>query len=216
MSSSPWSRAGSPSVTLPPPPAPAHTPGLGATPPPAAIPLPTGFAQNRTRRRVWPWAALGLLLAIVISAATGSIVTLAVAHDDAHSTAGPSTAPSASPSAPAAPQVSAADAAAAKNHLCQVFDTSVRGQEGQGGLRVQGNLNVPVVLRGVNSASAVQNALTPAVPPDIADTARKYINATLDQTTAAMSNTPTPEVNRLTDVRNSATDAFADACGVPR
>lgn len=214
MSSSPWSRAGSPSVTLPPPPAPTHTPA--STPPPAAIPFPTGFAQNRTRRRVWPWAALGLLLAIVISAATGSIVTLAVAHDDAHSTGGPTAAPSAAPSAPAAPQVSAADAAAAKNHLCQVFDTSVRGQEGQGGFRVQGNVNVPIVLRAINSALAVQNALSPAVPADVTAAARKYIATTLDVTTAAMSNTPTPEVNRLTDADGDAIDALLGVCGLPR
>lgn len=214
MSSSPWSRAGSPSVTLPPPPAP--TPGLGATPPPATVPFPTGFAQNRTRRRVWPWAVLGLLLAIMISAATGSIVTLAVAHEDAHSTVGPSTAPSASPSAPPAPQVSAADAAAAKNHLCQVFDTSVQGQQGQGGLRVNGNLNVPVVLRTVNSALAVQTALVPAVPTDIAAAAQHYIQTTLDSTTAAMGNTPTPEVNRLNDIANDSINALVDVCGLPR
>ncbi len=214
MSSSPWSRAGSPSVTLPPPPAP--TPGPGATAPPTAVPFPTGFAQNRTRRRVWPWAVLGLLLAIVISAVTGSLVTLAVAHNDAHTSGGPSAAPSASPSAPLAPQVSAADATAAKNHLCQVFDTSVRGQEGQGGFRVQGNVNVPIVLRAVNSALAVQNVLSPAVPADVAASARKYISTTLDVTTAAMGNTPTPEVNRLTDADGDAIDALLGVCGLPR
>ena len=68
----------------------------------------------------------------------------------------------------------------------------MRGQEGQGGFRVEGNLNVPMVLRAVNSAAAVQNALVPAVPPDVASAARKYISATLDVTTAAMGNTPDP------------------------
>jgi hypothetical protein len=212
MTSSPWARAGSPSVTLPPPPAPPPTPT--ATVPPAVAPYPNGFPQGpKPRRRVWPWVTLGLLLAVVISAATASIVTFAAVHNAA---AQPSSAPSASTSAPTTPQFSAADSSAAKDHLCQVFDVSVRGQEGQGGLRVQGNLNLPIVLRGVNSVSAVQNALTPAVPPEIAAAARKYISATLDQTTAAMGNTPTPEVNRLTDVRNDATYALSDACGIPR
>ena len=45
-----------------------------------------------------------------------------------------------------------------------------------------------MVLRAMNSASAVQNALVPAVPPDVASAARKYISATLDTTTAAMGN----------------------------
>lgn len=207
MTSSPWSRAGSPSVTLPPPaPSPAPLPA-----PPRAAPFPSGFPGARPpRRRVWPWAALGLLLAIVVSAATGSIVTFAAVHNENRAPAEPSSAPT------APPQFSAADVSAAKAHVCQVFDVSVRGQEGQGGLRVEGNLNLPVILRGVNSASAVQNALTPAVPPDIADAARNYISATLDQTTAAMGNTPTPEVNRLTDGRNHATNVLADACGLPR
>lgn len=214
MSSSPWSRTGSPSVTLPPPPAP--TPRPGATPPPTAVPFPTGFPQKRTRRRVWPWAALGLLFAIVISAATGSIVTLAVAHNDARSTDGPSAAPSASTSAPPAPQVSVADATAMKTHLCQVFDTSVQGQQGQGGLRVNGTVNIPVMLRTVNSALAVQTALVPALPADVASAARNYIQTTLEATTAAMGNTPTPEVNRLNDISNDAINALVGVCGLPR
>jgi len=217
MTSSPWSKAGSPSVTLPPPPAPPPAPM--PTSPPGGVAISTGFPRPpRPRNRIWLWATLGLLLTIVISAATGSTVTFVAMrsgnpmHLDGH----PSTAPTAPTSASPTPQFSAAESSAAKAHFCQVFDTSVRGQEGQGGLRVQGNLNLPIVLRGINSVSAMQNALTPAVPPEIADAARKYISATLDQTTAAMGDTPTPEVNRLTDVRNDATYALADACGLPR
>jgi hypothetical protein len=155
-----------------------------------------------------------------MSAAVGSTVTyLAMRGDRAAST---SVSPSAQPpagspsSAPAGPQFSPAEAAAAKDHLCQVFDVSVRGQEGQGGLRVEGNLNVPVVLRALNSASAVQNALVPAVPRDVAAAAQKYVGTTLDQTTAAMGNAPTNEVNRLTDVRNDAMYTLLDSCGLPR
>lgn len=81
---------------------------------------------------------------------------------------------------------------------------------------MQGNLNLPVALRALNSASAVQNALVPSVPPETVTAARKYIGATLDQTTAAMGNTLTPDVNRLTDVRNDAINGLLDACGLPR
>lgn len=210
--SSPWSRAGAPSVTLPTLPVP-PSPGPMPPPPHSGNPVSPGFPPPPRRRNpIRLWAVLGLVLAIVISAAVGSIITFAAMHN----------APAAQPSEaqptsmPAAPQPSRTDAATAKAHLCQVFDASVRGQEGQGGLRVQGNLNLPVVLRAVNSAAAVQNALTPAMPAEIADAARKYATATLDQTTAAMGNTPTTEVNRLTDVRNDAINALLDACGLPR
>ena len=75
---------------------------------------------------------------------------------------------------------------------------------------------MPMLLRALNSASAVQNALVPAVPPDVAAAARKYINSTLDVTTAAMGNTSTSEVNRLTDVDADAINGLVDACGLPR
>ena len=214
--SSPWARETSPSVTLPPPPAPS---GPGPTlPAPVGAPGPVGFRPPRRPRR-WPWVVLAFLVTVVLSAAVGSTVTYLATRGDngAPSAAEPSAATPAPTSAPAAPQVSPADAAAAKQNLCQVFDVSVRGQEGQGGVRVAGGgVNTPLVLRAMNSASAVQNALVPAVPPDVATAARKYISTTLDQTTAAMGNTPTSEVNRLTDVRNNAIFALVDACGLPR
>lgn len=209
--SSPWSRADGSSVTLPPPPTQA------VTGPAAATSRLGGFPQGRMpRRRVWPWATLGLLLAIVVSAATGSIITFAAVHNEVRSAAEPSSAPPAPTSGATLPQFSAADVSAAKGHLCQVFDVSVRGEQGKGGLRVEGNLNVPVVLRSVNSALAVQSALVPAVPADVNSAARNYIQTTLDVTTAAMGNTPTPEVNRLNDVSNDAINALLDVCGLPR
>jgi hypothetical protein len=210
--SSPWAREASPSVTLPPPPAP---PQQGPpAPPPGVAPAQRDVRPPRQPRR-WPWAVLALVITVVLSAAVASTVTyLATRGDNAPSPARPS---AAAPSTPALPQVNPADAAAAKQNLCQTFDVSVRGQEGQGGVRVAGGgINTPLVLRAMNSASTVQNALVPAVPPDVAAAARKYITATLDQTTAAMGNTPTSEVNRLTDVRNDATFALVDACGLPR
>jgi hypothetical protein len=178
---------------------------------PPGVPGTAGF---RPPRRRLPWGRK--VLALLLAAAVGSTVTyVAMRNDGAPST--PSSRHTASPSsAPATPQFSRTEADAAKQHLCQVLDVSVRGQEGQGGLRVQGNLNVPVVLRAVNSATAVQNALAPAVPPDVALAARKYISSTLDETTAAMGTAPTPVVNRLNDVRTDAIFALVDACGLPR
>ncbi|MGE2817913.1 hypothetical protein ACQI5H_22630 [Mycobacterium heidelbergense] len=166
---------------------------------------------NPPRRYGWLWVTLGLPLAVVISAATASIVTLAAMHNGTQST----TEPSSAPVAPTTPQVNAADATMAKQNLCHVFEVSV-GQKGQGGFRVQGNLDMPVTLQAVTSALAVENALVPAVPADVASTAKRYITTTLDVATAAMGNTSIDEINRLTTVSNGAIDALSDACGLPR
>jgi hypothetical protein len=218
MTSSPWSKAGAPSVTLPPPPsAPplAPTPGV---PSPAAGPFPGGFPLGRApRRRVSPWTVIGLVVTVIVSAVITATVTIVTMRSNtAHQYGQPSAPPTAPASAAPTPQVSPTESAAAKAHLCQVFDVSVRGQQGKGGLRVEGNLNVPVVLRSVNSALAVQAALVPAVPADVTSAAHTYVQTTLDATTAAMGNTSTDELNRLNDVSNDAINALLDACGLPR
>jgi hypothetical protein len=213
---SPWSQHSTPvTVPAPPPAAPTYPPAPGPVPPPG-IPGPAGFRSPRPPRRPWGWIVLALLLAVGVAAGVGSTVTyVALRNDRAAST--PSSPQIASPSSgPAAPQFSSAEVDGAKQHLCQAFDVSVRGQEGQGGLRVEGNLNVPVVLRALNSASTVQDELVPAVPPDVASAARKYVTATLDTTTAAMGNPPASEINRLTDIRNDAMYTLLDVCGLPR
>ncbi len=210
MSESPWSKEAPPSAMLPPP---AGVPPAGA----GAVSVPV--EPMGPRRSALAGGLVPLLVAAGVAAAIGAAVGSTVSYMAVRSdhAAALATQPSVSPTPVAvAPQSGPADAAAAKNHLCQVLDVSVRGQEGQGALRVEGNVNVPVVLRALNSASAVQNALVPAVPPDVASAARKYVSATLDQTTAAMGNTPASEGNRLTDVRNDAMDALLDACGLPR
>jgi hypothetical protein len=66
-----------------------------------------------------------------------------------------------------------------------VFDESARGAQGQGGVRVNGEVNVPLVLKGMNSVVAVQNVVTAGTPPDVASAAQKYIDARLDVITAA-------------------------------
>lgn len=203
--SSPWSRGETPSITVP---------------PPAPGPLSSGrVVRNEVHPqsgvRLWVWATLVLIL-VAATSAVGGAITYSALNDDTHPPASSTPPSGGSSSPPVAPRFSAAETGAAKDHLCQVFNVSVRGQEGQGGLRVEGNLNIPMVLRALNSASVVQNALIVAVPAEVSAPARSYISATLDQTTAAMGNTPTSEVNRLTDVRNDAMFALLDTCGLPR
>lgn len=165
---------------------------------------------SQLHRRSWVWVVMALLLVAGISVA----VTIAVMRTTAGTAAKPAASPS---SAHTTPQFSAAEMTVAKQNLCQAFDVSVRGQEGQGGVRVAGgDVNTTMVLRAMNSAFVVQTALAPAVPPNVVAAAKKYIATTLDQTTAAMGNTPTSEVNRLTDVRNEAIYALVNVCGLPR
>jgi hypothetical protein len=71
------------------------------------------------------------------------------------------------------------------------------------------------MIRNMNSVAAVQNALVPATPPEVAAAAKKYIDAALDLTTAAAGSASVDEGNRLNDISNNAIDAFADVCGLP-
>lgn len=180
---------------------------------------PTSSRPSGPRNR---WArVLGVTGLVVATSVVTAVLTYAVSHKDAaaprQGNVSPSSpAASVSPSSPAAPSYSPAEQAAAKDRLCHVFDQSARGQSGQGGVRAHGELNVPVVLRAVNGALAVQNSLTPAVPTDVANTARKFIETSLDLTTAAMGPTTNEELTRLNNIANTATLALVDACGLPR
>ena len=127
-----------------------------------------------------------MVLLIAAIAATAAI-TYAVARNTNAPTATP---PPAAPTAQV-PQFSTAEQDAAKQQLCQVFDVSTRGHEGQGGVRMNGQANLPLVLRSLNTAVAVQNALAPAVPADVAEAARKYVDARL-RLTAAVGSRRTP------------------------
>ncbi|WP_343709330.1 hypothetical protein [Mycobacterium sp.] len=155
------------------------------------------------------------LLAVAVSAAVGSGTTLLWVAHETRSAPAASVAPM-TQSPPPTPQFSSEEMSAAKDRLCRTFDMSVRGQDGQGGLRNQGNLNVPLTLRSVNSALAVQVALVPAVPVDVANAARAYVTAELDATTAVMGNVDAAGVNRLTEISNDALYKLIDACGLPR
>ena len=150
-----------------------------------------------------------MVLLIAAIAATAAI-TYAVARN----TNAPSATPPPAPTVQA-PQFSAAEQTAAKEHVCQVFDTATRGSMSQGPMRVNGEPNLLVVVRSMNSATAVQNALNPAVPADVTKGARNYVDAVIAATTGATNNMPTDEFNRLNSTANDATYALADLCGLP-
>ena len=106
------------------------------------------------------------------------------------------------------------DQAQAREQLCAVFDTAAKNQKGKGGVVADGILNVPVVLRDVNRAVALRDALSPAVPTDLADATRAYIAATLDLTTAATAGEPVPVLKSLTGAARSGANTVADLCGL--
>ncbi|MCV7207006.1 hypothetical protein H7J71_33880 [Mycolicibacterium peregrinum] len=97
-----------------------------------------------------------------------------------------------------------------------MFEVSVRGQEGQGGIVMNGEPNIPLILRTINSVVAVQNTTSPAIPESLMTAVQKYVETSTNLTTAALGKTPIDELTRLTEANNGATYALADACGVPR
>ena len=211
MSASPWapsSQTGGQQTApvLPPPP-------MTQRPPQAGPPLPPVAPQHQPRppRRRGPWLlVVAAVLVLIAAVAATAAITYAVARNTTAPTANPSHRPR-----PQAPQYTAAEQAAAKQRICNVFDVSLRGQQGEGGLRLNGELNIPVMLRRVNSVVAVQNALSPATPADVGEAAKKYIDTSLEVTTAATGNISVDEGNRLNDAANDAIFAFADTCGLP-
>ena len=180
----------------------------GPVPTQAAPPPPPG-GQNR-RPRLWPLALGAALLTVAAIAATAAI-TYAIARSTTEAL------PAAEPSAPAVigPQYSPDEQEAAKHHLCSVFDASTKGQEGQGGLRIDGNPNTPLLLRKLTGIVAVESDLTKA-PNDIADAVRRYVDANLEQMNAALGDASVDDINTLTASANETSYALADACGLPR
>jgi hypothetical protein len=102
----------------------------------------------------------------------------------------------------------------ARKQLCAVFDTAAKNQKGKGGVMAGGTLNVPVVLRDVNRAVALRDALSPAVPAELATATRNYITATLDLSTAATAGEPVPVLRSLTAAARDGANAVADLCGL--
>lgn len=168
----------------------------GGAPPPAAPP---------PRR----WGLVAVLVAVNVgSIAAAASIAYAVGRDSAP-------VKSESPSTVAAsPGVSEADAAAAKEKVCHAIDAGERGAPGQGGIVANGELNVPFVLRKMNTIVAVQNSLSSAVPTDVSDAAKKYVATATDLTTAALAHAPGDQLAQLNNTGNDALYAALDTCGI--
>ena len=182
-------------------------PPYGWTPPPSGgAPAPV---QQRAPRppRMWLWALVSAVLMVIAVAATAAI-TYAIARP---------TMPAGNPTAsPAAPTFTAAQQADAKQAVCQAFDVSSAGSQSQGGARLNGQPNLPALVRTLGSVVSIQNALVPATPEDVAAPARKVVKTDLDLVNAALGLANVDEVNRLTDVNTSAIYQLVDACGLPK
>jgi hypothetical protein len=216
MTASPWapSNAGgavAPHITTPTAPnIPPHAgPGgpPSAAPPPPYVPAPP--PPRRAGPRLWPIIAAFTLLTVAAIAIT-AVITSAIVK-----TSPTAPRPDAAPAVPAAPRYSAAEQDSAKQNVCQAFDAGERGSAGQGGVVVDGQLNVPIVLRKLNTIVVVQNSLSPATPTDVSDAAKKYLATATALTTAALANAPVDELIQLTKTGNAAMDALVDVCGLP-
>lgn len=201
------------------PPTPHRGPPTGPPPPPPATPYGTHYGSpdpygpahygahpdsrpttNPPRNwRRWAGLAAALAATIALSATATYTLTRPVPREESAVTA----------------PVSDSDAAA-RQRVCDVFVMATKGNTGRGGVVVNGELNVPNVLRGINSAVALENALSPAVPADLADATRTYITRALDLSTAATAGEPIDRLTDLTLASNEAGFDLADRCGVPR
>ncbi len=180
-------------------------PPYGWTPPPSGgAPAPV---QQRAPRppRMWLWALVSAVLMVIAVAATAAI-TYAIARP---------TMPAGNPTAsPAAPTFTAAQQADAKQAVCQAFDVATRGIASQGGARVDGQPNMPMLLRTLSGTVSMQSALTPATPTDVADFAHRVIEANLNLLNAALGQADISDVQRANDASNRAVDGLVSACGL--
>jgi hypothetical protein len=156
----------------------------------------------------WVFPTLALLVFVAAIGATAAI-TYAITKSSSSAASAPTT------TTAVAQGVSPEEHAAAKKRVCEVFDTSSRGQKGQGGVVVDGNPNTAILLRTLNSVVAVRNAMSPATPNEITMAAQKYIDSALRLTTAATGDASVDDLTQLTVASNDATYALADACGLP-
>lgn len=214
MTASPWAApstiGAAPAYTAAPPVQVApQTSGPVGTPPvnyPGAY-QPVPQPPRGSGPRLWPIIVVFTVIVIAAIAVT-AVVTAAIVRSSNASQ------PAAAPATPAIPQFSAAEQAAAKDKLCNTFAAGKRGSAGQGGVILNGQLNVPVVLRILNTVVAVQNSVEPATPSDVTEAAKKFATAESDLTTAALANAPIDNVTELTKTSNGAIDALADVCGL--
>jgi hypothetical protein len=175
-----------------------------AGPPWAGAPTPTPTPPQRRR-----WGLVAVLIAVNIgSIAAAATIAYGIGRDSAPVQADlPST-------VAASPKVSASDAAAAKDKVCRAVDAGVRGTAGEGGAVVNGDLNVPFIIRKLNTIVSVSNSLSPAVPSNVSEAAKKFVETATDLTTAALADAPVDQINDLTKSSNDAVDAVLDTCGL--
>lgn len=157
--------------------------------------------------RVWLWALTTVVLTGVAIAATAA-TTYVIAHSA-------STTSAAAPTAPPASALTPAQRADAKQAVCHAFDVSSRGMDTQGGARVDGNPNLPMLLRMLSGTVSIEQALTPATPDDIAGPAHSVVTTNLDLLNAALGQASISDVKTATSVSNDAVDALVSACGLP-
>ena len=203
----PTPHRGPPTGPPPPPPLPATPYGAHYGSPDPYGPAPYGGTHPDNRpsnpprpRRRWAGLAAALAATIALSATATYTLTRPAPREESAVTA----------------PASDSDATAARQRVCDVFDMATKGNTGRGGVIVNGELNVPNVLRGLNRAVALENALSPAVPADLADATRTYITRSLDLSTAATAGEPIERLNELTTASNDAWYKLADHCRIPR
>lgn len=149
-------------------------------------------------------AALALMVATATATYTVTVKTTTPPAADVEPTQ----------ASPGEPEPSPAETTAAKEALCEVFLQTTRGSAGRGGVVVDGELNVPHVVRILGSALGVQRAIAPSLSPVLIRVANANIDGNLDLANAALANEPIDELVRLTHKGNEATRALADACGI--
>ncbi len=180
------------------PPPPMTQPG----PPQAGPPLPPVAPQHQSRppRRRGPWLlVVAAVLVLIAAVAATAAITYAVARNTTAPTANPSHRPRhrrRNTPQPSKPRPKSASA------TCSTITTR---KQGEGGLRLNGELNIPVMLRWVNSVVAVQNALNPATPADVSEAAKKYIDASLERLRRDRATLSVMKVNRLNQTGNTRT-----------
>lgn len=177
-------------------------------PPPTAPPTAPHPVPPTPRRFNRRWARR-LGAAGLVTAALGA--TVAITYTLAHTPT--STTGTAVITSAVAPTYSLPEQTAAKDRVCRIFEDSTRGLGGQGGAWVNGEPNQLVILRDLDGVVALEDTLTPSVPPALAETVHKYISAKLELTTTALDTRATvDDVIRLNDAANAATDDMLTAC----
>ena len=176
----PQTGGGTPQQAGPPQPVPPQpVPPYGWAPPPPAGGPPAPPQPNNARPpRLWLWALVTTIITVAAIAATAAI-TYSITRSTPVSAATPSEDPE-----PSSPTFTAAQQADAKQAVCQAFDVSSKGMQTQGGARVDGQPNLPMLLR--SSLHRLDPERTrPRDPADVPNR-RQVVTTNLDLMNAAL------------------------------